>query len=1315
LNYNKKQDLIKPKERKEHQLGRIEMSYKGIQTMITKAINRLLNFFAIKVLRLVLIFAHLCFCIIPCYSSALQEDPPTPVYKVNLTRLAEKELDLIGGLQHPGTLVIHVPSLTLPNYIELTKIRHLHIVTDTLSLPAGLMAPELTLEATGRLSCGTSLYAPAKIGSTRGPFNLTAASVDASFAKIYGFGPSKIKTTVGAFHLGSMAANGSSGSYLVMNDKFTMDLVGAFIMQHAEARFRDDSEIVSKTAIDLTASTIKGKGNGIFDAPTVSLKRPPVTWTMAGCAPRLAVYAHVSPYESLIHRTGDINFRNVNQLYIQASSVLAGGNIFRTGAIAHNSFPYGASLNHPLILHMLQMYRNPSCPYHGCANNFFSLAEGTAYISALKRQYGAFTRFNPQQYLACNTIIEPQLIGNSAGYSIVSPRFLGNVINMELGNFALSLISSARKFISRGNSGLIYNPELKREDAKNGFVQIANLSNVFELEELRSSFYKKHVSGVYTSEHPFGTAYHPTPQQVVFLDRMPTQMFFDPLANIDMDLAIHSVFTQLSGKTFTQGYSGTKWTESFFENAEQWKKENNKKIISAQDLQKALVPLLFYSIRHVAGKEHADLHLSVPSQEIVPYRSAGDIYAEEEIDIKTLSDLAHKNNRLIAKKKIDSISEHGSQYRETTKYRRHGESSYQDFAAPQQQFICLEGPIFQSAGANLSNTGVGTFARGSVTMRAKHGTIQNLPLELNGFSSGKRWTHKTVTHFNGTISSTDGDMLLSSNQDNTLAGTDVSSKGPIVIYSRSGKAMVLTTISEDEYRFRKNEKNLFFTKSKDKGHIEHVAKMPNLSSEAKVVIYGGNGSFVEYPAGKGLPAWTQDLRNANFIPVDEVHEKWNRKSFEFTPQFKALVATATNLAIPGYGSILASAAVTALMDAKGDLRKAAKKFTKPQNLRRLAADLAVKYVTQSIGADGFSNVLTDRIKNEAIKAGVRSATSVFIDHEKPRDAALNGFKGFVADVVCGEMSAKIGQSKGALGDFGNILHIANGALHGTIKDRDPVAGMIGSFIGESGADVFDSEDAGRLSAAIAAFVTRQNISTTNDAADIAVKNNHAHLLMVLPELVLPLLAAGTAAVSAPIAAAIVALAPTKMGNGDLVDWYAIEQNRGIRFDAPPSRESIFFTPAHHSGPSTYFTPVPAYRGVMKESFPVTTSVRQILYTPISEKEYSIFSTPIYQREVSMFNFGFRGSRGFELKNPPYQKTRNVPQTINEKEFSGHVLDQMQNRGLMPSVVEHAINYGNIFHTRDKTIGYYDIENDLRVIVDRESGRIVTTIPGKPNQ
>ena len=93
--------------------------------------------------------------------------------------------------------------------------------------------------------------------------------------------------------------------------------------------------------------------------------------------------------------------------------------------------------------------------------------------------------------------------------------------------------------------------------------------------------------------------------------------------------------------------------------------------------------------------------------------------------------------------------------------------------------------------------------------------------------------------------------------------------------------------------------------------------------------------------------------------------------------------------------------------------------------------------------------------------------------------------------------------------------------------------------------------------------------------------------------------------------------------------------------------------------------------------------------------------------------GFRGRSGWELKNEPYRNVRNKPTTINGRDYSGHSLDQMQNRGVMPSVVENTINTGKTFLTKSGTTGYYDAVNNVRVILNSETGRVVTVIRGAP--
>ncbi|MBD8162199.1 two-partner secretion domain-containing protein [Erwinia persicina] len=81
------------------------------------------------------------------------------------------------------------------------------------------------------------------------------------------------------------------------------------------------------------------------------------------------------------------------------------------------------------------------------------------------------------------------------------------------------------------------------------------------------------------------------------------------------------------------------------------------------------------------------------------------------------------------------------------------------------------------------------------------------------------------------------------------------------------------------------------------------------------------------------------------------------------------------------------------------------------------------------------------------------------------------------------------------------------------------------------------------------------------------------------------------------------------------------------------------------------------------------------------------------------------------KNPSYQPVRNEAGTISNREYSGHSLDRMQDRGIMPSVVENTIKTGVATPSRGNTTSYYDATNNVSVVTN-SSGKVVTVKYGK---
>lgn len=82
--------------------------------------------------------------------------------------------------------------------------------------------------------------------------------------------------------------------------------------------------------------------------------------------------------------------------------------------------------------------------------------------------------------------------------------------------------------------------------------------------------------------------------------------------------------------------------------------------------------------------------------------------------------------------------------------------------------------------------------------------------------------------------------------------------------------------------------------------------------------------------------------------------------------------------------------------------------------------------------------------------------------------------------------------------------------------------------------------------------------------------------------------------------------------------------------------------------------------------------------------------------------------------PPDGPPANSPGVVGGRPYSGHAFDQMQGRGIPPSVVENTIQTGRSFPgNRPGTTGYFDSGNNVTVITGSTSGRVVTVRQGRP--
>jgi hypothetical protein len=101
-------------------------------------------------------------------------------------------------------------------------------------------------------------------------------------------------------------------------------------------------------------------------------------------------------------------------------------------------------------------------------------------------------------------------------------------------------------------------------------------------------------------------------------------------------------------------------------------------------------------------------------------------------------------------------------------------------------------------------------------------------------------------------------------------------------------------------------------------------------------------------------------------------------------------------------------------------------------------------------------------------------------------------------------------------------------------------------------------------------------------------------------------------------------------------------------------------------------------------------------------------------QVNALNKAPTGTRGiFELGQPEFQPGRNKPICIGGRQFGGRALDQMQNRGIPPIVVENAIQTGRLVQSakHSNRLEHHDAINDVKVVTEKGTGRVITVMFG----
>lgn len=89
-----------------------------------------------------------------------------------------------------------------------------------------------------------------------------------------------------------------------------------------------------------------------------------------------------------------------------------------------------------------------------------------------------------------------------------------------------------------------------------------------------------------------------------------------------------------------------------------------------------------------------------------------------------------------------------------------------------------------------------------------------------------------------------------------------------------------------------------------------------------------------------------------------------------------------------------------------------------------------------------------------------------------------------------------------------------------------------------------------------------------------------------------------------------------------------------------------------------------------------------------------------------YPMGSRYNQMNQPKNPEYQPVRNKETTVGSRTYSGHALDRMQDRGILPSVIENTIKVSSPIEGRAGTKIYKDPKNQVKVVTNQD-GKVIT--------
>jgi hypothetical protein len=593
-----------------------------------------------------------------------------------------------------GKVVFYTPAMTIIQDYDFANIGHLVLhVGGIFTTTHKLTAPTLTLDVNGLLTCGSSNTVMGEIASTEGPLSVMAHSIDNRFGKMYGKGPTFIKASQGNVLVGAPklgvdedfrrfyyantsfstdelepydaaiaeqerkkeldTAVGCNGSYFASEDKLSIESAGDIILDCGTVFGGKESSFKAVKNIQNTASKILSLGpTHIQGGEYTHIAKPPLF--------RHALFYNFEGEGWELPTSGPAILESLGDIHINTQKVNNRGSIVRTqGGIYIN----GIAISNKAIL-----------PYYieEPANCFFKYFNGTQWTTQRQFSY-------------------PCMVQSAT------------VIHINTGNYVLSGNKHSGTITIRGlGSGVFDNSKQMRSQITLSGPAVVNLTSAIQAQATGNSLFHLAPTGEVLTAVPLGSPYVPfigegmimlstSDNQHLYQIPLDPSLLLNPLQTLS--LGLYNLFTQASlsevaGRVSINHASKDTLFQSLIHNGISFGQQENKAIVTLEEVQKARHSMILPGLSQVGDKIHQILSLFVAQEDINPVQGI----SADTLDVHNEGPLTVKDTVIKTKKWMHFFSEDHLSFLSTISTHFHARGTEESLDAP-TSLECEEGEI----------------------------------------------------------------------------------------------------------------------------------------------------------------------------------------------------------------------------------------------------------------------------------------------------------------------------------------------------------------------------------------------------------------------------------------------------------------------------------------------------------------------------------------------------------------------------------------------------------------------------------------------